>query len=485
MLNVLNRHYNLKEVQTLVVPVIKGMDIYEQELLNRLSQTAQSMLEFPKEKKEMLLCHDLEGIKNILFIGLGKPGKLSINDLRGVAGRAVKKAIKLKLSSITIAVPVNLSFDYLQVFDAFCEGAALRNYLFDRYKKEKKDTLLDEVALFTHWDLTEPLAGVASRALTVALGTMMARDWVTTPANDMTPAIFSQQLDQAIQGMPIKAEIMEESQLASLGFGAMLAVAQGSANKPRFVVLDYDPADKQRTIALIGKAVCFDSGGLNLKPDSAINDMKTDMSGGAAVAAAVITAARLGLPTRIIAAIPMVENMPSGSAIRPGDIVKSYSGKTIEILNTDAEGRLILVDALCYIKDKYNPDVMIDLATLTGACVVALGEKIAGLFTPADELASRLLASADRTYERCWRLPLPDDYREMIKSELADYKNISQKRWGGAITAALFLHEFVDFQQWAHIDIAGPAHISKEESYCPAGGTGFGVRLLIDYLTRL
>ena len=214
-------------------------------------------------------------------------------------------------------------------------------------------------------------------------------------------------------------------------------------------------------------------------------DMKSDMSGAAAVAATLITAARSKKKVNIIGVIPIVENMPSGKAIRPGDIIRSYAGKTIEIGNTDAEGRLILIDAMSYVIKRYKPQMLIDLATLTGACVVALGEKIAGVFSNDDDLAAAITASGEKTHERCWRIPLPDDYKEFLKSDFADINNMSSSRYVGAITSALFLSEFVNDVLWAHIDIAGPAYNKKENAYCGPGGSGFGVRLLTDLLDRV
>ncbi|MDH3798960.1 MAG: peptidase M17, partial [Desulfobacterales bacterium] len=234
-----------------------------------------------------------------------------------------------------------------------------------------------------------------------------------------------------------------------------------------------------------GKGVTFDSGGLNIKTGGSMAGMKADMSGAAVVAAAMITLARLKTKSHVIGAIPIVENMPSGKATRPGDIVRSYAGKTIEIGNTDAEGRLILIDAMAYVVKKHKPQVMIDLATLTGACVVALGEKIAGVFTPDDELAEAIIASGNKSHERCWQMPLPEDYKELLKSDFADLNNMASSRWGGAITAALFLSEFSGDTRWAHIDIAGPAYLKKGDAYCGPGGTGFGVRLLCDLIEKL
>jgi len=213
--------------------------------------------------------------------------------------------------------------------------------------------------------------------------------------------------------------------------------------------------------------------------------MKMDMSGAAAVAATLITAAKLKSRVKLVGIIPVVENMPSGNACRPGDIVKSYNGKTVEIGNTDAEGRLILIDAISYCIKNYKPKTLIDLATLTGACVVALGEKIAGIFSSDEKLSIDICASGKKTNERCWSLPMPDDYKELLKSDFADIKNISSSRWGGAITAALFLSEFVKDTKWAHIDIAGPAYLKNANDYCGPGGTGFGVRLLCDLLDRV
>ena len=213
--------------------------------------------------------------------------------------------------------------------------------------------------------------------------------------------------------------------------------------------------------------------------------MKMDMAGAAAVAASVITAARLNSNIKLIGIIPVVENMPSGSACRPGDVIKIYGGKTVEIGNTDAEGRLILIDAISYALKKYKPDTLIDMATLTGACLVALGEKIAGIFSSDDKLAEKIVLSGTKTYERCWHMPMPDDYKVLLKSNLADIHNMSSSPYGGAITAALFLSEFTGDTRWAHIDIAGPAYIKKETAYCETGGTGFGVRLLHNLLSTL
>jgi leucyl aminopeptidase len=283
----------------------------------------------------------------------------------------------------------------------------------------------------------------------------------------------------------LNVTVFDEKTLKQKKFGAILAVAAGSQSKPRLLMLELRHKKTKDTIVLVGKGITFDSGGINLKPSASLADMKSDMSGAAAVAATLITLAKLKPSCNVIGIIPVVENMPSGNASRPGDIIKSYDGKTVEIGNTDAEGRLILIDAMSYALEKYKPQVLIDMATLTGACVVALGEKIAGVFTPDDQLADGIIRSGKKTHERCWRMPLPEDYKELFKSDIADLNNVANTRYGGAITAALFLSEFVKDTRWAHIDIAGPAFAKKESAYCGAGGTGFGVRLLCDLLDQI
>jgi leucyl aminopeptidase len=324
------------------------------------------------------------------------------------------------------------------------------------------------------------------RVETVCTGTRMAREWVSIPSNDKVPEAFAAEVAAAAKAAGLKATVFNENALRRKGFGALLAVAAGSDHPPAMAVLEHKPRGAKKTVVLVGKGVTFDSGGINLKPaGSQIEEMKMDMAGAAAVAAALISAARLNPPMQIVGVLPLVENMPSGRATRPGDIIKSYAGKTVEIGNTDAEGRLILIDALAWAVQAYKPDLVLDLATLTGACVVALGEKIAGLFSRDDDLAEAVLAAGRCTGERCWRLPLPEDYKEQIKSEFADISNMGATRWGGAITAALFLSAFVEKARWAHLDIAGPAYSKKASDYAPAGGTGFGVRLLLDLLERI
>ena len=268
--------------------------------------------------------------------------------------------------------------------------------------------------------------------------------------------------------------------MKKLGMSLILAVNSGSAYPAKFAILQHK-AKSKKTIVLVGKGITFDSGGIQLKPEAGLDEMKFDMSGGAVVLGTLRAASMLKLPVNVIGLMPLTDNMPSGSCYKPGDVYKSMNGKTVEIMHTDAEGRLILADALAYAK-RFKPDAVIDLATLTGACVVALGNEYAGLFSKDDKLAKMLIESGKKTYERLWQMPMPDEYKEDMKSNVADIKNISTtRREAGAITASLFLQEFASYP-WAHLDIAGTANISKDKPYKPKGGTGYGVRLLVDFL---
>jgi leucyl aminopeptidase len=485
------RSINLKRstIETLVIPICEDTMLHEGPLA-ALIEAGRGIETLKGESGEMTVVHRPEGfrIQRLIFIGLGKAAKVDAEALRKCAGRAVKYAMERQLKAIDIATPAPeaTAIKDADALSALTEGACLANQVFDQYKQEKKLRPLEKIRLLTAASAAKVHQDLVRRAALVCEGSGLARTWVSTPSNHKVPEVFARTVADAGRQAGLKVSVMDEKVLLKKGFGAMLAVAAGSRNRPALVILEHKPKGARKTIALVGKGVTFDSGGINLKPSgSSIEEMKMDMAGAAAVAAALITAARLNADVHIVGALPLVENMPSGSATRPGDIVKTYAGKTVEIGNTDAEGRLILADTLAYIAEKYNPDAVIDLATLTGACVVALGEKIAGLFTADDELAETILAAAGRTGERCWRLPLPEDYKEQLKSEFADLSNMGATRWGGAITAALFLSAFVEKSRWAHIDIAGPAYVKKPADYGPAGGTGFGVRLLADLFDRL
>ncbi len=480
-------------VDALIIPVCEDKEIHNLRKISSLIKKAKSLNEFAGKKDDLVILYNLPGIKaeRVIYYGLGKLEEISLEALRAFAGKAAKESIKKKLSNILIAAPVGqnitrgIKAEPHSVIKALLEGACLGNHIFDKYKKEKKLKPVTEINLLLKPDAADQFKELPEKVEILCNGTIMAREWISTPSNDKRPEQFTESIVTNAEKVDLKIEVLDETQLKQKKFGAMLAVAEGSQSKPSLICLEYSHNDARKTIVLVGKGVTFDSGGINLKPQGSLEEMKMDMSGAAAVAATMITIAKLKPELNVVGVIPVVENMPSGNAARPGDIVKSYNGKTVEIGNTDAEGRLILIDAVSYSIEKYKPEIIIDIATLTGACVVALGEKIAGIFASDDELAEKILQSGQDTNERCWRLPLPDDYQKLLKSDFADIHNISNSRWGGAITAALFLKDFTDNNKWAHIDIAGPAYIKKEEAYCGPGGTGFGVRLFCDLLEKL
>jgi leucyl aminopeptidase len=482
---------NLKTaaVETLVVPVCEDAELHPNPVLSALAAQAKALPEFSGKSGEVLTLHALQGIplRRAIFLGLGPLAAIDREVLRRFAGAAVQRCIGCRLAEALIAVPAaaRLKTKVPDLLTALLEGAFLANHRFDRYKAEKKETPLARLAFLVRSQVARQHRDLPERVATVCGGTLLAREWVSMPANDKRPAQFVQALTEHARAANLDVTVLEERALQQEKLGALLAVGGGSDSRPALVLIDYNPRGARRSLALVGKGVTFDAGGLNLKPTGSIEEMKIDMAGAAAVAAAMIVIARLKPTLRVVAALPVVENMISGSAYRPGDVVTSYAGKTIEIGNTDAEGRLILADAMAYVVQKYRPDTLIDLATLTGACVVALGEGIAGVFSRDDDLAEGILRAGRVTHERCWQMPLPEDYKELLKSDIADLRSVGTTRWGGAIAAALFLSEFVGDTRWAHIDIAGPVYRKKADAYCGAGGTGFGVRLLWELIEKL
>ena len=478
-----------QKIDTLIVPVCEDKKIHDDRIVNAIIKKALKLEEFKAAKGDEITLYDLKDLdaKRVVFIGLGKHEKIDHEALRAFCGAAVNRCIKAGLEIIWIAVPeaASLKMEMTTRVESMMEGACLGNHLFNKYKKEKEKKPLKQINFLVKEEALGKLRRITTKVSTLCAGTILAREWISTPSNEKTPEQFTRSIVSQARKQGLKTRVLREKNLKQNRFGALLAVAAGSQSKPSMVLLEHKPPKARKTLALIGKGVTFDSGGLNLKPGESMTGMKSDMSGAAVVAATMITLARLKTKSHIIAAIPIVENMPSGKATRPGDIVRSYAGKTIEIGNTDAEGRLILIDAMSYMIKKHKPQIMIDLATLTGACIVALGEKIAGVFTSDDELARAIVSSGDKTYERCWQMPLPDDYKELLKSDFADLNNMPSSRWGGAITAALFLSEFSGDTRWAHIDIAGPAYLKKGSDYCGPGGTGFGVRLLCELIEKL
>ena len=479
----------MQKIDTLIVPVCADKRIHDDRVIKTITQKALKLKEFKAEKGDVVTLYDFKGLaaERIICVGLGKLKEIDQEIFRSFCGTAVDRCIQAGFEKIWVAVPSaeKLKMELPELIEAMMEGACLGNHVFDKYKQEKKHKPLKQINFWTNPQTSGKLRKIAPKVNTICAGTILAREWISMPSNEKTPEQFTRSIVSQARKYGLKTRVLREKELKQNKFGALLAVAAGSQSKPSMAVLEHKPPNAKQTLALVGKGVTFDSGGLNIKTGGNMAGMKADMSGAAVVAATLITQARLKTRTHVIGAIPIVENMPSGKATRPGDIVRSYAGKTIEIGNTDAEGRLILIDAMAYVVKKHKPEIMIDLATLTGACVVALGEKIAGVFTTDDRLAEAIQASSDKTHERCWPMPLPEDYKELLKSDFADLNNMPSSRWGGAITAALFLSEFSGDTRWAHIDIAGPAYHKKGNAYCGPGGTGFGVRLLCDLIEQL
>ena len=308
----------------------------------------------------------------------------------------------------------------------------------------------------------------------------MVRDMVNSPSADMTPTVIAGIARTLARKHHLKVQVLERDRMRKLGMGALLGVAAGSVQPPKFIIAEYRGGGKKPFVALVGKAITFDSGGISIKPSENMDRMKDDMSGGAAVLGAIANAAALKLPLNIVALVPSTENMPSGSALKPGDVLRTMSGKTIEILNTDAEGRLILSDALAY-ACRYKPAVIVDIATLTGACRVALGQEASGMLGTSDKFKQHIREAGEKTGERVWELPLWDGYQDLIKSDIADMKNAGG-RDGGVITAACLLSKFVEKYPWVHLDIAATAWTEKDRPYTPKGATGLGCRLLTQFL---
>jgi leucyl aminopeptidase len=451
--------------------------------------------DFKGKRGETLLIHPAEALaaRRLLLIGLGDEATVSADTWRDTAALALRDAQSRHGERVALLLPSGRRWKPAALAQALAEGTVLGSYRFDRYRSKKKDEArVAHVALLMERgsDLRAARAGAATGVL---LGEYqnLARDLSNEPPNALPPAALAREAEKAARAAGVAVRVLEPPELRKRGFGALLAVAQGSANEPRVIVLEHGaPARrakkrkrgaKRPTVCLVGKGVCFDSGGLSLKPSTSMTTMKHDMSGGAAVIAAVCAAARLGLPLHVVGVVGAVENMPSGTAYRPDDIVTSLSGQTVEISNTDAEGRLVLADALHYARTEFAPDAIVDLATLTGACSVALGKWAAAILGNHERLAERMLAAGEAAGERYWRLPLWDVHREFMRGQVADLKQTGG-RDGGTITASAFLSHFVGETPWIHLDIASVANTEKGSALQPAGATGFGVRSLLELL---
>ncbi|MFN2589509.1 MAG: leucyl aminopeptidase, partial [Actinomycetota bacterium] len=423
--------------------------------------------------------------RNILLVGVGPRGEAGPGLVRQAIQRVAGRVSRFARVATTLP---QLGDDPEESAHAFAEGLLLGAYRFDRYKQQplddasKKQSRLAKATVLAERRVAGPMKAGLERGRIYAEATNWARDLVNAPALDATPDFLAREAKNMAALGGLGCKIWTKSMLEKAGFGGVLGVAAGSANEPRLIELTYRGGANGPTIAITGKGITFDSGGLSIKPADGMETMKDDMGGAAAALAAMHGVARLKPNVNVIAAIPSAENMPGGSAIRPGDVLRHYGGKTSEVLNTDAEGRLILADALAYLAEK-KPAAIIDAATLTGAAMVALGNDLWAVIGSDRDLIQGLLDAGASEGEPGWELPLWTDYRRKIESSIADVKNIGD-RWGGAITAALFLKEFVGDVPWAHIDVAGPAFVSAAERDWPRGATGSPARTLIRYIER-
>ena len=421
----------------------------------------------------------------VLVVGLGPRKAGDPEPVRRGAAAAIRRARDLGASSVAVFVTGD-GLPARPRAQAIVEGATLGTYRFDRYLKEKSDKAIQSLAVVEPDRRYHAAARDGVRLGEIwADATCVARDLVNEPANVMTPTYLAKRAEEIAQAGALELKVLEREDCAKLAMGAYLGVAQGSQEPPKFIHLSYVPKRPRKRVTVIGKGITFDSGGLDLKTADGMLRMKTDMSGAASVLGVFHALPRLKLPIEVHGLIAATENMPSGTAQRPGDIVRAMNGLTIEIGNTDAEGRLTLADAFSYAVKETKPDEMIDLATLTGAVVIALGQGITGLFASHDGLSRRLLADAEAAGERMWRLPLFDDYKEGIKSDVADLNNVSSQRGAGAIVAGLFMRDFTAKVPWAHLDIAGTAFSEREHSLGPKGATGVGVRTVLNHLLAL
>lgn len=440
---------------------IKG--IFEEDTPSELSKERADQ-QFRGKEKEFLFKN------NTLYTGLGKKEEFDDEKARKAASNAAQHLRTHNWKQFSL-IP------FQDRIRACTEGVMLGLYQFLEYKTEKLDDIkkVDAVTIVGKKEQKKAF----DHAKTVCDAVNLVRDIQNTPSNVATPAYLADKAKTLAKQHHMKITIWDEKELTKRGMNGVMAVAKGSRNTPRFIILEHQPKKAKKKICLVGKGVTFDSGGISLKPGESMDEMKFDMSGAATVMGSVAVLAQLNSPHHVIGIMPCVENMPDGNAYKPGDIIKMMNGKTAEVLNTDAEGRMILADALHY-ATTLKPDYLIDFATLTGACVVALGNYYAGIMGTNQALIDQLIHAGSTSGDKVWPLPLTPEYREDLDSEIADVKHLGS-RAGGTITAAMFLKEFVGKSRWAHIDIAGTAWVTKAKPYKPFGGTGFGVRLMVDW----
>lgn len=476
------------DIDTILIPVFE--DVQE---IDTCEKTASIIDGF--RKKELVkgsngeifaFTKESEGMmKNIILVGLGKKNELDMEKIRIAYSKALRKVKELKSEKAVVKFFEGEGVCKGKTLKAIVEGMLLANYKFDKYKSgEKKETLKEIVISNIPEDKKAKLEERLQEALVLAETTILARHLVNEPANVIYPETLAQEAKKAGENYGFEVEVFDEVKIKELGMDAFLSVARASTNPPRFIVMRYfgDEENKEDILGLVGKGLTYDSGGYSLKPNDGMVTMKCDMGGSAAVIGAISAVAKQKLKTNVVAVVAACENMIAGNGYKPGDIIGSMAGKTIEVLNTDAEGRLTLVDAVHYVIEKEKATKVVDVATLTGAVLVALGNTTTGVVTNNSEFYGELLEASKLTGEKFWELPAFDDYKEMIKSDVADLKNIGG-RYAGTVTAGLFIGEFVQGKPWLHLDIAGTAWADADKNYTAKGGTGAGVRTLY-YLAK-
>ncbi|MEN6376018.1 MAG: leucyl aminopeptidase [Smithella sp.] len=422
--------------------------------------------------------------QRIAIVGLGKADEINLEKIRAAFSKVLQYLRGLNVKEAAASLDLNILPEKKdKVVQAAIEGAFLGLYQYTPYKTVGREDIreIEQFSIVTEDENYSVVEAAVKNAQIIATGVYFTRDLISAPSNEMTPAIMAKKAGEIARRKNVSCKVLDKGKMKKLGMNSLLGVASGSSEEPKFIILEYSGGKRREApIVLVGKGLTFDTGGICIKPAEKMDEMKTDMSGGAAVMGTMMVAADLQLPLNIIGLIPATENMPGGSAYKPGDILKSYSGKTIEVLNTDAEGRLILADALAY-ANEYKPAAVIDIATLTGACIIALGDDVIGMLGTDEKLKESIKNASQETGELVWELPLFEHYHELIKSDIADYKNTGG-RAAGTITAAAFLSKFVGDFPWVHLDIAGPAWSTKDKPYIPRGAAGIAVRLLTEYL---
>jgi leucyl aminopeptidase len=429
------------------------------------------------------------GAKRVMLVGLGDKKKATLDTIRRAAAHLAKKAVAMQIKTVGVALhrAFGARFDLTAMGRVTAEGTYFGSYRYDEFVTEKEDGRLGSLnveMIDCDSARTRRLNKGLSSGVIIGKAQSYARTIANRPGNVINPPALAAEAKKLARGTAgLSCTVLDKKQLAAKGMGGVLAVGSGSQSEPRFIVLKYKGTNRRAPVGLVGKAITFDSGGISIKPSAKMDQMKLDKSGGIAVLGTMKAAAELKLPISVYGVIPSAENMPGGSSYRPGDIITTFSGKTVEVQNTDAEGRMVLCDGLAYAA-KQNCDPIIDIATLTGACRVALGKYMAGLMSNDEKLTKQLQKAADESGEKVWPMPSGDEYAKEMKSKIADLKNIGSN-WGGACTAAAFLRQFVDDKKWAHVDMASVELVEESTEFSAEGASGFGVRLLTTYLMNL